>query len=256
MRAIFFFLSLFLFEGCQPPHKNHPQHEYDPLLFQPCAVLQDYLVGSLTKGRLISQLPFGERPSKVHPFTFFDQQPIWANHLGGVGEGVDKASYAIELFEGEIDFIQSRINEALSVETISAYKTAQYEEYTFSECDLPSFIQNKQNDREEIMNIIKRNEKKEQEFRRASEDYKNKSAENGVDADPSQIRTLYSKMLKEKENYRVVRVSRIGINREEKRAVLYTESQCGPLCGSGSYVVLKLHDHKWSIIGRAAIWIS
>jgi hypothetical protein len=51
-------------------------------------------------------------------------------------------------------------------------------------------------------------------------------------------------------------VSRIGYDKEKRRALVYFVNWCGDLCGTGSYVFLEKVDGKWTVQEIAGIWIS
>ena len=54
----------------------------------------------------------------------------------------------------------------------------------------------------------------------------------------------------------IVRLSRVGFNADRSRAILSVSGSCGPLCGSGDYVVLEKKSGKWRVLGRVMAWIS
>jgi hypothetical protein len=54
----------------------------------------------------------------------------------------------------------------------------------------------------------------------------------------------------------VVRLSRVGFDADRTRALVYRGQMCGPLCGSGEYVLLEKRSGVWRIVDEAHLWIS
>jgi hypothetical protein len=54
----------------------------------------------------------------------------------------------------------------------------------------------------------------------------------------------------------VVRLSRVGFDADRTRALVYRGQVCGPLCGSGGYVLLEKRSGAWRIVDEAHLWIS
>jgi hypothetical protein len=53
-----------------------------------------------------------------------------------------------------------------------------------------------------------------------------------------------------------VTLSRVGFNASRSVAVLYAEVACGPLCGGGTYFVLRREGDRWRIIAAHDAWVS
>jgi hypothetical protein len=51
-------------------------------------------------------------------------------------------------------------------------------------------------------------------------------------------------------------VSSAGLNLSKNEALLYTEHLCGPMCGSGSYVLMRKVDGVWHVVDRHRTWMS
>ncbi|MBK7708606.1 MAG: hypothetical protein IPJ30_23315 [Acidobacteria bacterium] len=54
----------------------------------------------------------------------------------------------------------------------------------------------------------------------------------------------------------VVRVSRVGFDREETQAIVYVEKYSGPKSGLGEIVILNKIADEWKISERINIWLS
>jgi hypothetical protein len=51
-------------------------------------------------------------------------------------------------------------------------------------------------------------------------------------------------------------LSRVGFDKEKRRALVYFVNWCGSLCGTGSYLLLEKIDGNWTVQERVMIWIS
>ena len=54
----------------------------------------------------------------------------------------------------------------------------------------------------------------------------------------------------------MVRFSRIGWSRDGRQALLEIGGNCGPLCGSGWFVVLERDADRWRVRGMLLTWVS
>jgi hypothetical protein len=50
--------------------------------------------------------------------------------------------------------------------------------------------------------------------------------------------------------------SRVGFNSNKTKASIFKNSICGPLCGSGDYVVFEKVADKWKIVSYLNCWVS
>jgi hypothetical protein len=50
--------------------------------------------------------------------------------------------------------------------------------------------------------------------------------------------------------------SRVGFNSDEKKAVIYRETNCGFLCGYGGYILLSKDNGTWKVISGYGCWQS
>lgn len=53
-----------------------------------------------------------------------------------------------------------------------------------------------------------------------------------------------------------IRLSRIGFNSARDEALVYTETGCGALCGSGDLFFLKRKGSDWRIVEHLNLWLS
>ncbi|HJZ81270.1 MAG TPA: hypothetical protein VKD91_13025 [Pyrinomonadaceae bacterium] len=51
-------------------------------------------------------------------------------------------------------------------------------------------------------------------------------------------------------------MSAVGFNSSYDEAMLYIGHQCGGLCGSGEYLLLRQTEDRWHIVDRKPLWIS
>ena len=51
-------------------------------------------------------------------------------------------------------------------------------------------------------------------------------------------------------------LSRAGLNTNSDQALVYVESSCGELCGTGSYQLLVKNDQGWAVQKRYVRWMS
>jgi hypothetical protein len=56
--------------------------------------------------------------------------------------------------------------------------------------------------------------------------------------------------------HRLLTLSRTGLARDGKTALLYVESYCGALCGGGDLVLLRLEAGVWRIAEVQSVWIT
>src|SRR5262245_38260710 len=54
----------------------------------------------------------------------------------------------------------------------------------------------------------------------------------------------------------IIRLSRVGFSGDHNRALLSVSGSCGPLCGSGDFVLLQKRDGEWRVVARVMAWIS
>jgi hypothetical protein len=54
----------------------------------------------------------------------------------------------------------------------------------------------------------------------------------------------------------IIRFSRVGFNSGRDEALVSVDSTCGSLCGSGDLFLLRRIAGKWTIVGRANLWVS
>jgi hypothetical protein len=54
----------------------------------------------------------------------------------------------------------------------------------------------------------------------------------------------------------IIFFSNIGFNDRNNQAFLYAGRQCGGLCGSGKYVLLKKENGAWVIQEKMELWVS
>ena len=54
----------------------------------------------------------------------------------------------------------------------------------------------------------------------------------------------------------IITLSRVGFSADGSRALLSVSDTCGPLCGSGDYVLLEKTEGKWRIVASIRAWIS
>lgn len=54
----------------------------------------------------------------------------------------------------------------------------------------------------------------------------------------------------------LVTFSRVGFSSDGSRALLTLSRSCGPLCGTGSFVLLEKTDGRWRIVTRVRIWVA
>lgn len=50
--------------------------------------------------------------------------------------------------------------------------------------------------------------------------------------------------------------SRVGLNRAGTQALVYRGVVCGPLCGSGEFLLLEKENGVWTEVGQSGVWIS
>jgi hypothetical protein len=53
-----------------------------------------------------------------------------------------------------------------------------------------------------------------------------------------------------------IRLSRIGFNSTRDEALVYTESVCGSLCGSGDIFLLRKERDHWEVVAQRNLWVS
>ena len=51
-------------------------------------------------------------------------------------------------------------------------------------------------------------------------------------------------------------VSKVGFDKEKRRALVYFVNWCGGHCGTGTYLLLESVEEKWTVKESAGIWIS
>jgi hypothetical protein len=54
----------------------------------------------------------------------------------------------------------------------------------------------------------------------------------------------------------LIRLSRVGFSLDGTQALMSMSGSCGPLCGSGDYVLLRKIDGRWRVAARVMAWIS
>ena len=252
----FCILFIYLLSGCKAVSDEQSQLQYAEALFTPCAVVQDFIVTQTTISNLFSESPFADRPFQKPPFIYLSPEPIWVTHNKNIDEGINKADHTRKLFQDIQPYLTSRMDGPLSEQTVTAYNQAQDATYSFSDCALSSHIHTQESDRLKIKDKSDYNTKLYKQVAEAEKEYYLKSKETGEKQNFKHIKSLRSNILEDRRNYVIINISRIGINREDKQAVLYTQNYCGRLCGAGYYAVLELSDHKWKVVARASIWVS
>lgn len=50
--------------------------------------------------------------------------------------------------------------------------------------------------------------------------------------------------------------SKVGFDKQRKNALVYFINWCGPLCGTGTYVLVEKGENGWTVKNAAMIWIS
>ncbi|HSI88042.1 MAG TPA: hypothetical protein VK918_03235 [Pyrinomonadaceae bacterium] len=50
--------------------------------------------------------------------------------------------------------------------------------------------------------------------------------------------------------------SRVAFDKPRRTALVYFVNWCGPLCGTGTYLVVEKEDESWSVKESAQMWIS
>lgn len=55
---------------------------------------------------------------------------------------------------------------------------------------------------------------------------------------------------------RFLRFSRVGFSPERDQAIFQFEQDCGVLCGSGDFILMKKEGTTWTIAGSVNIWVS
>jgi hypothetical protein len=63
-------------------------------------------------------------------------------------------------------------------------------------------------------------------------------------------------MLKHPNTPGIIIVSRIGYNRADDQAVVYSGMSCGLLCGQGEFTWLTKHNGVWAVEASSVVWIS
>jgi len=53
-----------------------------------------------------------------------------------------------------------------------------------------------------------------------------------------------------------IQVSRVGFNVIKTEALIYVESYCGALCGSGDLFLLRKNGDRWEIVATQDLWVS
>lgn len=239
--------------SCTSPVETTSEHEFAESLYTPCAVIQDYLTRRI---RQTSESPFAEKPIETPAFKYLNSEPVWASHNLKPPEGSDEAENARLLLLKYQDYISSRMDETLHEETISAYNEAQNEVYTFSDCEMSPDIRMKDSDRKIVEDRAAHNLSLYEQANEAVEEYRQKIKTSGEKYNAELASSIRSNILKDREAYVVLRISRVGINREFNQAILYSENYCGRLCGAGNYVVLELSDHRWRVVNITNVWVS
>jgi len=50
--------------------------------------------------------------------------------------------------------------------------------------------------------------------------------------------------------------SKVGFDKQRKNALVYFINWCGPLCGTGTYVLVEKGENGWTVKNAAMMWIS
>jgi hypothetical protein len=53
-----------------------------------------------------------------------------------------------------------------------------------------------------------------------------------------------------------INLSRIGFSAAKDEALVYAESSCGSLCGSGDLFLLRKRGDRWEMIAQSTLWLS
>lgn len=53
-----------------------------------------------------------------------------------------------------------------------------------------------------------------------------------------------------------IALSRVGFDSSGKQALVYIQDYCGPLCGSGRYILLVKNGQRWIVKEKFTSWVS
>ena len=252
MVRVFTFLLVMFSVGCSPmPMSELPDASVDEKIYSPCAVIQDYL----TERRIVFKDGVVPVPEMVDTFHYVNPQPKWV----GVKMGADKvadANTTRSALTKHLTFIHSRITVPLKQETIDAYYLAQDSDFVLVNCVMPPHIYTKLDGAERIEQRVKHNVEIFTRRSQAVRLYNEERVKTGAQYDASAIFAIREKFARKRLRYMHHKFSRVGVNRDGRQAIFYSEHYCGRLCAGGSYVVMELIGQTWKVQRISMVWIS
>lgn len=258
MRYLIGFI-LFL-SSCQATERTSLPEELSDRLFSPCVVIQDFMIErrKITEARYTRENSPRIYVEPTSSYKYIASEPIWLSMwpLSAAKEPAS-AQTTIQHMTMSLDYMRKRMRVPPDTPTIEAYKIAQTQDFSLSNCYFPSGIYMGPKALAEIKRRAALNiELRRAEFAIPRKKWTERNNAGSKTLDDEHYKVILADLVTRRQPYVSYKFSRVGVSRETHQAFFYYETYCGMLCASGNYVLMELHDGYWRRLASHMVWIS